>query len=325
MAKIMVTGATGLIGSRIAHQLVDGGHDVVALVRPTTDATALERLGITIAPGDITDRTSVDAALRGCDGVIHSAAIVGVPNQQLDSSRAANLGGTENVVDAARAAGVPRTVCISTAAVFDRGDGPMTERSPVATQSTSDPYTVTKIEAYVAAKQRLDAGQDIVFVLPGATFGPSPMGERMINIPGGNQRLARALRSEPAVYPPMKAPWSYTGHVADVTIAALERGTTGDNYIAYGALDCVALIAEFVNRACELAGIEYRAGSVPVERLDDPEVVAMFGPTLVEVAKKPSPDPYFDASYTHAHLGITPRSLDENLLSTLAWLRDGLV
>ncbi|MGE0309799.1 MAG: NAD-dependent epimerase/dehydratase family protein, partial [Acidimicrobiia bacterium] len=288
MSRVFVTGATGLIGSVIAEQLRQEGHEVVALVREGTDAGPLEKLGVVIARGDVTDRASIDAGLVGCDGIIHSAAIVGVPTQQIDSSRAVNLGGTINIVDAARAAGVERTVVISTAAVFDRGST-LTEQSPVASDGATDPYTVTKTEAYRAVQERVAAGQHISLVLPGATFGSSPMGERMVNIPGGTQRIARALRLEPASYPPMVAPWSHTGHVARISLAALEKGTSGSLYIAFGAPDCVTTIAGFVNRGCEIAGIDHRVVSVTLEELEDPEVAARFGPTLVSMAKMPKP------------------------------------
>lgn len=320
MSRVFVTGATGLIGSVIAQQLRESGHDVVALVRDGTDASPLEEFGVVIARGDVTDRASIDAGLVGCDGIIHSAAIVGLPTQQIDSSRAVNLGGTVNIVDGARAAGIERTVVISTAAVFDRSTT-LTERSPIAAAGTSDPYTVTKTEAYREVQKRVADGQDICVVVPGATFGSSPMGERMVNIPGGTQRLARALRLEPASYPPMVSPWSHTGHVSRISIAALERGTPGSLYIAFGAPDCVTSIAGFVNRGCEVAGIDHRVGEVTLEELEDPEIAARFGPTLVEMAKMKTPEPYFDATWTHEQLGVQPWSLDATLLETVEWLR----
>jgi dihydroflavonol-4-reductase len=320
MGKVLVTGATGLIGSVIAERLRRRGDEVVALVRQGTDASALARLGVEIARGDVTDRASIDSAIVGCDGVIHSAAIVGLPQQEFASSRAVNVGGTVEVLDAARSAGVTRAAVLSTAAVFDRATA-FTERSHLSPNPPSDPYTQTKTEAYHEIMRRVAGGQHVALVLPGATFGPSPMGERVINIPGGNQRLARALRGEAASYPPMTAPWSHTAHVAEVSIAALDHGDSGALYIAFGAPDCVTTIAAFVNRACELAGVDHRVDAVTIEQLDDPEVAAKFGPTLVTMAKLPSPQPFFDATATHRFLGIQPQSFDATLIDTIDWLR----
>ncbi len=320
MSRVFVTGATGLIGSVIAQQLREAGHDVVALVRTGTDAGALEALGVTIVRGDLTEPSALARSMAGADTAIHSAAIVGGPQQDLESSRAVNVTGTVAVMDAARSVGLARLVLISSAAVFDRSL-PLTEASPLDPDPAPDPYTLTKLEAHRQALQRLDAGQDIVFVLPGATFGPSPMGERMINVAGGNQRIVRALRGEPARYPPMRAPWSHTGDVARVTLSALARGHVGRCYLALGGPDSVMTIGAFVNRACELAGVTQRVDDVPLDRLDDPEMAARFGPTLIEMAKKPLVEPFFDATITEQELGIRSLSLDDAILDTIRWAR----
>ena len=130
MGRHLVTGATGLIGSAIAQQLVDAGHEVVALVRPGTDAADLEAIGVRLARGDLTEPHTVRKALTGCEGAFHSAAQVGTPDQTLAVSEAVNVGGTVALLDAARAAGVRRVVAISTSGVFD-SDVTLTEHSPV--------------------------------------------------------------------------------------------------------------------------------------------------------------------------------------------------
>jgi dihydroflavonol-4-reductase len=317
--KHLVTGATGLIGSVIAQQLVEAGHEVVALVRPGTDAAGLEAIGVHVVRGDLTDEGSVRDALPGCDGAFHSAAMVGTPNQDVSVSERVNVGGTIALLDAARAAGVRRVVAISTGAVFDPSRT-MTERSPVNPNPAGDPYSVTKTKAYLATVERIEAGQDVVFVLPGGTFGPSPMGRRMIDISGGDQRIARALQREPAAYLPMVSPWSSTIDVAGVALAAFDRGVTGDRYLALGAPDSVMSIAEFVNRAMELAGVDHRVDEIPRDELDDPTLVERFGPTLVAFARRVPPVPYFDASETERVLAYRFGSIDQRLRETLAWM-----
>lgn len=71
--KYLVTGATGFIGGRLARQLVAAGHQVSALVRAPAQAADLAALGVTLVPGDVTDRASLAPALRGLDGVFHLA------------------------------------------------------------------------------------------------------------------------------------------------------------------------------------------------------------------------------------------------------------
>ncbi len=319
MSTVFVTGATGLIGSVIALQLREAGHDVVALVRPGTDASALEALGVTVVRGDITEPDALRGALAGAETAVHSAAITGGPQQDLVSSRAVNVLATVALMDAARDMGLGRLVLISSAAAFDRAQT-ITEISPLDPHPAPDPYTLTKLEAHQRAMERVDDGQDIVFVLPGATFGPSPMGRRMVDVAGGNQRIMQALRGEPASYPPMRAPWSHTGDVARTTVAALERGLTGRCYLALGGPDSVMTIGAFVNRACELGGSTHRVDDVPLDRLDDPEVHARFGPTLIEMARKAPVEPFFDATVTGAELDVHPRTIDDGINDTIRWL-----
>jgi dihydroflavonol-4-reductase len=325
VGKHLVTGATGLIGSAIAQQLVDAGHDVVALVRPGTDAADLERIGVRIARGDLTDPESVRAALTDCEGAFHSAAQVGVPDQTMAVAEAVNVGGTVALLDAARAAGVRRVVAISTSGVFD-SDTALTEHSPVHPDPPQDPYTVTKIRAFHETMRRVDDGQDIVIVLPGASYGPSPMARRVVEIPGGNQRIYRAMRGEPARYLPMVAPWSSITDVAGVSLAAFERGITGERYLGLGAPDCVMTITQFVNAALEVAGVDQRVEEIGRDELDDPALIEQFGPTLVLRARMPPRNhPMFDATETSKILDYQFVPVNQRLAETVDWMRRTLL
>ena len=141
-------------------------------------------------------------------------------------------------------------------------DVTLTEHTQVHPNPHDDPYTLTKIKAFHETMRRVEDGQDIVIVLPGASFGPSPMGRRTVEIPGGNQRICRALRGEPARYLPMVVPWSCITDVAAVCLAALERGVSGERYLGLGAPDCVMSISQFVNRAKEIAGVDNRVEEI---------------------------------------------------------------
>jgi dihydroflavonol-4-reductase len=320
VADILVTGATGLIGSRIAERLAEDGHAVRALVRPGTDAAPLHALGIAVAPGDLADPPSVAAALDGCAAVVHSAAATGGPRQDVAGMEAVNVRGTATVLDAARRAGVGRVVAVSSPAFLDARSGPVTERSPVDPDAPDDPYTQTKRRAYDLTLERIADGQDVVLVFPGATYGPTPMARRSVAEPGGNGRLARGLQGEPARYPPLVAPWSSTDDVAAVTLGALARGEPGGHYLALGAAGSAMTIAAFVNRVLALAGSPHRVGEVTDEELDDPEVLARFGPTLVRRARLRFAEPFFDDRATRAALGVEPLPIDDAIRRTLAWL-----
>ena len=103
MKTVLVTGATGMIGANVCQQLINQGDRVRAIVRTpeAQDAIALRTLGVDVFPGDITDLDAVLRATDGVDGVIHSAALRGVPGATIANSLPPNVIGTINVLTAA--------------------------------------------------------------------------------------------------------------------------------------------------------------------------------------------------------------------------------
>src|SRR5438034_1348675 len=97
--KVLVTGATGFLGNRLAKRLVDDGYPVRALARKESRVAALERLGVEIAFGDLGDESSIAAAVNGVDVVVHAAA--GTSGTEKDSDTA-TIQGTRNILGACR-------------------------------------------------------------------------------------------------------------------------------------------------------------------------------------------------------------------------------
>ncbi|HEY2776643.1 MAG TPA: complex I NDUFA9 subunit family protein [Gaiellaceae bacterium] len=108
--KVLVTGGTGFVGSRIVHALRAEGRDVRALVRRPESGAHLANLGVELATGDVTNPASVNAAADGCTHVVHLVAILtGKPQ---DFERVMTQG-TRNVIAAAKAAGSERFILMS--------------------------------------------------------------------------------------------------------------------------------------------------------------------------------------------------------------------
>ncbi|HEY1513433.1 MAG TPA: complex I NDUFA9 subunit family protein [Gaiellaceae bacterium] len=108
--KVLLTGGTGFVGTRIVHALRTEGRDVRALVRRPDRGAHLASLGVELAVGDVTDAASVSAAAEGCTHVVHLVAILkGRPH---DFERVMT-GGTRNVIAAAKNAGIERLVLMS--------------------------------------------------------------------------------------------------------------------------------------------------------------------------------------------------------------------
>ncbi|MGF1578349.1 MAG: NAD-dependent epimerase/dehydratase family protein [Gemmataceae bacterium] len=129
----LVTGATGLLGSHIAEQLRERGERVRALVRPTSDTTALEEMGVELAVGDLGDSASVQEALAGVDVVYHCAAKVGdwSPWQQFQTEV---IDATRYLLNACQANSVKRVLYVSSIMVYghlQEREEPFKENEPL--------------------------------------------------------------------------------------------------------------------------------------------------------------------------------------------------
>jgi NAD dependent epimerase/dehydratase len=181
MGRVLVTGADGFIGSHLVEELVRLGREVRAFVyynsfdsRGWLD-TAPEQVkkAIEVFPGDIRDGAAVRRALTGCEGVLHLAALIGIPYSYVapESYITTNVVGTLNVVEAARDLGLKKVVVTSTSEVYGTAQFvPITEEHPVVGQS---PYSATKIGAdQVALSYYRSFDTPVAVVRPFNTYGP---------------------------------------------------------------------------------------------------------------------------------------------------------
>jgi dihydroflavonol-4-reductase len=322
MSRVLLTGATGMIGSNIAEQLVERGDTVSALVREGSETGPLEAFGVEVVRGDITDPDAVLRAADDCEYVVHSAAVLGGQTQVAGEHEAVNVVGTGHVLDAAATVGATRVVQLSTTTFFAAQDAPLTEHSPLDPAPSDDPYTVTKRAAYLDAMRRVDDGQDICIVISGGAYGRSPLPERSMVAPSYNARIALALRGEITEYVGFPIPWVDAGDVAHASVVATRKGVAGERYLAFGRPGDVGGVPYFCNAALEIAGSPNRVAEVAVQELDDPEVAARFGPSLVALARKHFPTPFFVNDQTVERLGYAPRTLHQGLERTIPWMRD---
>jgi putative NADH-flavin reductase len=170
---ILVTGATGFLGSHVAEQLAQQGERVRALVRSTSDTRFLKSLsGVELVHGSVEDRKSVLAAAEGVTGIVHAAGLVKAKSAE-DFMRT-NCGGTENLLEAAVAHRdtVKRFVLVSSLAALRPSDG---SGSPVAEDVEPRPvtdYGRSKLAAERAAFGKKDS-VSVVVMRPPAIYGPS--------------------------------------------------------------------------------------------------------------------------------------------------------
>lgn len=151
MPTALVTGATGLVGSHVVERLRQDGWRVRALVRDTSHAAWLARLGAELAQGDTLDPASLWPATAGCDVVFHTAAAV-TPDGGWEAFRRPNVDGTRHVLDATARAGA-RLVHVSSVAVYGAGarysfaGGKTHEDTPLAALGEHSYYARSKRES----------------------------------------------------------------------------------------------------------------------------------------------------------------------------------
>jgi UDP-glucose 4-epimerase len=142
--RILVTGGAGFIGSTAVQQLLARGHDLVVLDNLETGSRDNVPAAAHFVEGDIRDLSALLEAVRGCDALVHQAAMVSVALSVTDPTRCweVNVTGTRHALEAARLAGVRRLVLASSAAVYGQGPAlPKQEAGPIAPAS---PYAYSK-------------------------------------------------------------------------------------------------------------------------------------------------------------------------------------
>ncbi len=168
---ILVTGATGFLGHNLIPLLVEHGHRVRALVRPTSDYSFLRQSNVELAFGDTRDPGAVERAVADCTAVVHAAGKFRFWGKY-DDFCGINVEGTHNVLEAARKAGVQRLVHISTIAVVG-SPTPGTLITENTLCQPADDYQRSKLDGEsLVLRYWADYGLPALVLRPGAFYGP---------------------------------------------------------------------------------------------------------------------------------------------------------
>lgn len=231
MARLVITGASGLLGGNLAAELRAQAHDVIATRRAGTRIAHLDDLALAWADADLGSVEALRRAFDGADAVFHCAAAVSVKREVTAEMTAANVTGTANVIEAAIAARVPRLVHTSSVvAVGLTTNGiPCDETAAwnFDTEGLVDAYAITKRRAedvVHAARDRIDA----VIVNPTYMFGPRDAR------PSSGKLIVDVARRRVPGWTPGYNNFVDVRDVARGMIAAWRRGRRGERYILAG-------------------------------------------------------------------------------------------
>lgn len=226
-----VTGATGFVGSHVAHALAAQGADLRLLVRSTSRTTNIDGLKADRVQGDLRDPASLKEAMTGCEAVFHVAADYRLWIPDPREMYLANVEGTRAMIQAAQHAGVRRVVyCSSVATMGFNGRGvPVKESDPVALADMIGHYKRSKFMAEQLALEAGKSGANVVVVNP-----TTPVGENDLKpTPTGRIVVDFLKRNFPA-YVDTGLNLADVKEVARGHILAMEKAVPGERYILGG-------------------------------------------------------------------------------------------
>ena len=323
--RVLVTGATGFVGSHAAKAVQDAGHTVRALVRtPAKLETVTARVGVELASletsvGDIRDVDAVADAVDGCDAVVHAAAVVSIdPTAEAEVS-ATNFAGAQNVLDTAVGAGCDPVVHVSTGeALFPFQTDPVTVDHPVG--NARQAYARSKAKCEHLARRHQSLGHGVVIVYPALVIGPGDYNESVQLQP------MKLWLTKPLPRSGYTMTMVDVRDVAAVIAASIEPGRGPRRYLMFGH---TLTAEELLSALREVTGRDLRSVPMPKGlfsawgRIGD--VARRFDRDLVLTTE--AVEYMFnycagDNSATERDTGVTLRPFAESLADTIAWMHD---
>lgn len=232
---ILVTGATGHLGNVILSELVHTKQEVRAFVLPNDDVSHIKDLNADIFYGNVLDQKSVDLAIKGCEYIIHTAALVSIGNTfNATDIYNVNVQGLKNVLDSAKQHHVKKVVYVSSIHAFNE-----LKKSLIITEDTQKnpklhfiPYAKSKALALEVVKEAREGGLLIDVLFPTGIIGP-------FDYKKGNNALYPirkflSVNNKKTFY--FNAGYDFVDvrDVAKITIKMLSRKKTNNEYIISG-------------------------------------------------------------------------------------------
>jgi nucleoside-diphosphate-sugar epimerase len=318
--RYFVTGTTGFVGGAVARQLIGRGHRVVTIARDMARAAEIQKLGVEVSQGDITDKESMREPMRGVDGVFHIAAWYKVGADDSHLAEGINVGGTRNVFELMRELEIPKGVYTSTLAVFSDTKGRLVDEDYYHAGPWLSEYDRTKwLAHYKVALPMIGEGLPLVIVQPGMIYGPGDQGP-------AHQLWEQYLQRRLPIVPAGAAYcWGFIDDMAEAHILGMEKGRPGRTYIIAGP-------PQYLSRMLHMA--EETTG-VPAPRIRVPAFAMKATAGLMgQVEKFVSLPAFFRAETIRSmagatylgtnnrarrELGINPRAIREGLRITMLW------
>jgi dihydroflavonol-4-reductase len=321
---VLVTGASGFVGSAVARKLAARGCDVRVLMRATSPATNVSGLNAETVLGDMRDGPSMRRAMQGARYLFHVAADYRLWARDREEIVRNNREGTKTVMEAALAEGVEKIVYTSSVATLKPLPGQSVDESSRHTvESAIGAYKRSKVVAERVVEQMIARDK-----LPATIVSPStPIGPRDVKPTPTGRILVEAATGRMPAYVDTGLNLVHVDDVAEGHLLALDKGRIGERYILGGQdatlAQMLAVIAELSNRRPPrinlprgpLYPLAYAAEAFASLTGKEPFVT-------VDALKMSEHHMFFSSAKAERELGYKARPYREALSDALVWFKE---
>ncbi len=323
--KVLVTGASGFVGSAVAAKLVERGFSVRALVRATSPRSHLAGLDLDYVQGDLRDAETIRPAMAGVRYLFHVAADYRLWARDRNEIVVNNVTGTRVMMEEALRAGVERIVYTSSVATLavQRDGTSVDETVPLEELKAIGAYKRSKVAAERLV-ERMIAQQG----LPAVIVNPStPIGPRDVKPTPTGRIIVEAARGRMPAFVDTGLNLVHVDDVAQGHLAALDRGKIGERYILGGQnvqlSEMLTVIAKLIGRRPPRVRLP-RSAIVPLALAA--ETVARFTGrepfVTMDALRMSKYRMFFTAAKAERDLGFTARPFTDALTDAIRWFRD---
>ncbi|NEP43731.1 MAG: SDR family oxidoreductase [Okeania sp. SIO2H7] len=327
--KAFVTGSTGLLGNNLVRLLVAQGYEVKALTRSLEKASKVfQNLPITFVRGDMENIDGFAEELKDCDVLFHCAAYFQEyyqPGNHWQTLERINIKGTVQLLEVAEKQGIKKVIYVSSSGVIGKNsDGtPGDETTPPSGVSYSNLYFKSKVLAEEAVYEFLkNSNLNVVLILPGWMFGPGD-----ISPTSSGQLLLDLLGKKMPGIIPGGVNMVDVRDVVQTTINAVEKGKSGDRYLAAGHHLSMKTLAETFEA---VTGVSVPKRSIPYFVL---RLLAFFSGIYARLTGKPvlisrdgieivRANVMVSSDKAIRELDATFRPFEETIRDEIAWFRE---
>jgi dihydroflavonol-4-reductase len=323
---VLVTGATGFVGSAVTRRLLECGADVAVLARPDSDRSNLATLKVDIREGDLRDEASLDRALQGCDTLFHVAADYRLWTRDPRDLYASNVDGTRHLMTAALAAGVRKIVYTSSVATLgiNPNGTPADETTAVSISDMIGHYKRSKFLAEQVVDELVKTrGLPAVIVKPS-----TPVGPRDVKPTPTGRVIRDAAAGRLPAYVDTGLNIAHVDDVATGHLLELERGAIGRRYILGGEnlslRDILTRIAALCGRKPPHVQLPRRL-LFPIAYASEAWAWLSHGAepqATVDGLKMAKKKMYFDSHRAITELAYVARPADRALEDAIDWFKE---